>query len=161
MNCFFQLLTPFVCVCFQVLWGSRTWHQKKNAFLCQWLHRCISHSGLVGHFVYLPGNCDKRHHFWWSAGGCYGKHAGQTWAFYQLCFSIHALNCSLTAPLRVCRVCWRVFLAQRSQAGCSVCSLASLSPSSAAPVLFWCLNGCSSTSASTFCIFSVCQTPNC
>lgn len=64
-------------------------------------------------------------------------------------FSIHVLNESLTAPLHGCRVCWRAFWAQRSPVGCSVCWLASLSPSSAAPVQFWCLNGCSSTSAGT------------
>lgn len=70
-----------------------------------------------------------------------------------------ALNYSLTALPYVCRACWRVFWAQRSPGLFSACWLASLSPSSAALVLFLCLNGCSSISAGMFSIFSVFQRP--
>lgn len=48
------------------------------------------------------------------------------------------------------RACWRVFWARRSLVGSSACWRASLSSSSAAPVLFWSSNGCCSTSASVF-----------
>lgn len=54
---------------------------------------------------------------------------------------------SLVLSASTCRVCWRVSWAQPSPAGSSACWPASRSPSSAALVRFWSLNGCSSTSA--------------
>lgn len=76
------------CLCLQVLWGSVTWHQKKSAFLHQWLHRRVPHSGLVNHLVYLPGHRDKRHHFRRPVGRCYRKHAGRDWALPSAAFPV-------------------------------------------------------------------------
>lgn len=75
-------------LCLQVLWGSVTRHQKKSAFLHQWLHRRVPHSGLVSHLVYLPGHRDKRHHFRRPVGRCYRKHAGRDWALPCAAFPV-------------------------------------------------------------------------
>lgn len=139
-----------LCLCLQVLWGPVTWHQKKSAFLHQWLHRRVSHSGLVGHLVYLPGHRDKRHHFRRPVGRRHGKHAGQAWARLSALFPVQVVIRLTSVWALVRRACWRVFWARRSLVGSSVCWLASLSPSSAAPVPSWSSNGCCSTSASAF-----------
>lgn len=60
-----------------------------------------------------------------------------------------------SVSVRACRAYWRVFWARRSLAGSSACWPASLSPSSAAPVRFWSLNGCYSTLASASFLLSV------